>query len=88
MFTYLEEKAYQEAHKKLHYIQLRVNYIYQQDEDKVEASSLTEEEKNGYLLLITRNYDLAMAKAELEYDLAMDKIRPWKKPRKESRKNV
>ena len=88
MFTFLEERDYQEAHKKLLTTQLKVNNLFQRDEARIEASSLTEEERSNYLNLIISNYDQNMARAELEYDLTMDKLRPWKKPRKESRKNV
>lgn len=83
MLTYLEEKTYREAHRKLHQHQLRINHQYQMDENVVEASDISDKEKENYLALIIDNYDRGMKLAEQEYDRAINKIRSWKKIRKE-----
>lgn len=82
MLSYLEERAYLEAHNALHHVQLKANYRFQTDEARVEAADISEEERNNYLDIIMYNYDLDMRQAEAEYDHAMDRVRSWKKLRR------
>lgn len=83
MLNYLEEKAYLEAHGNLHRAQMKANYRFQTDEARVEAAEISEEERYNYLDIIIHNYDMDLKQAEAEYDHSMDRIRSWKKLRRE-----
>lgn len=83
MLTYLEEKIYQEAHYFLHQAQLKINYKYQMAETQIEAANISDEEKNNYFDVIINDYDQSMKQAEAEYDKVMNKIRSWKKVRRQ-----
>lgn len=83
--TYLEVKAIKEIGEKLAsdkepYDLARYRFLTWLEQQNISISEYNEK-LDSYMEM----YDRQIASAEIEYDKAMDKIRPWKKIRKEFR---
>lgn len=85
MITYPEILEFQEASKKLLEAKLFLEFKYCQAMAKLETKDLSPEDYDKACLQIMENYDRAITPAEQEYDKIMDRIRTWKKERRNLR---
>ncbi len=85
----MERKAWEEAASQLSKRKAFADAKMYQSRERLEederAGRISLEEFNRRLDLVMDLYDRDIAPAELEYDKAIDKIRTWKKIRRELR---